>query len=65
MRYLAGLDVSLEETAICAVDEIGGIVKETQPRMPKTAPPLSRRLEAAFARLDPAGRQRASGGWHG
>jgi hypothetical protein len=26
----------------------------TQPRMPKTAPPLSRRLEAAFARLDPA-----------
>jgi hypothetical protein len=26
----------------------------TQPRMPKTTPPLSRRLEAAFARLDPA-----------
>jgi hypothetical protein len=26
----------------------------THPRMPKTAPPLSRRLEAAFARLDPA-----------
>ena len=26
----------------------------TQPRMPKTAPPLSRRLEAAFSRLDPA-----------
>jgi hypothetical protein len=26
----------------------------TQPRMPKTAPPLSRRLETAFARLDPA-----------
>jgi hypothetical protein len=26
----------------------------TQPRMTKTAPPLSRRLEAAFARLDPA-----------
>jgi hypothetical protein len=25
----------------------------TQPRMPKTVPPLSRRLEAAFARLDP------------
>ena len=25
----------------------------TQPGMPKTAPPLSRRLEAAFARLDP------------
>jgi transposase len=28
MRYLAGLDVSLEETAICVVDETGGIVKE-------------------------------------
>jgi hypothetical protein len=26
----------------------------TQPRMPKTATPLSRRLEAAFVRLDPA-----------
>lgn len=26
----------------------------TQPRMPKPAPSLSRRLEAAFARLDPA-----------
>jgi hypothetical protein len=26
----------------------------TQSRMPKTAPPLSRRLEVAFARLDPA-----------
>ena len=23
MRYLAGLDVSLEETAICVVDETG------------------------------------------
>jgi transposase len=28
MRYLAGLDVSLEETAICVVDETGRIVKE-------------------------------------
>jgi hypothetical protein len=26
----------------------------TQPRMPKPAPPLSPRLQAAFARLDPA-----------
>ena len=26
----------------------------TQPRMPETAPPLSRRVETAFARLDPA-----------
>lgn len=28
MRYFAGLDVSLEETAICVVDENGRIVKE-------------------------------------
>lgn len=28
MRYYAGLDVSLEETAICVVDEGGGLVKE-------------------------------------
>jgi transposase len=28
MRYFAGLDVSLKETAICIVDENGGIVKE-------------------------------------
>jgi transposase len=28
MRYFAGLDVSLKETAICVVDENGGIVKE-------------------------------------
>lgn len=29
MKYYAGLDVSLEETAICLVDEDGAIVKET------------------------------------
>ena len=28
MRYFAGLDVSLEETAICVVDETGRIMKE-------------------------------------
>ncbi len=28
MKYYAGLDVSLEETAICIVDESGGIVRE-------------------------------------
>lgn len=28
MRYYAGLDVSLEETAICIVDEAGTIVRE-------------------------------------
>ena len=30
MRYFAGLDVSLEETAICVVDEAGGIVREAR-----------------------------------
>ncbi|MER8830941.1 IS110 family transposase [Mesorhizobium sp. M0938] len=30
MKYFAGLDVSLEETAICVVDEAGRIVKEAR-----------------------------------
>ena len=30
MKYYAGLDVSLEETAICVVDETGRIVKEAR-----------------------------------
>jgi hypothetical protein len=30
MRYFAGLDVSLEETSICIVDETGRIVKEAR-----------------------------------
>jgi hypothetical protein len=30
VRYFAGLDVSLEETAICIVDEAGGIVREAR-----------------------------------
>jgi transposase len=30
MKYYAGLDVSLEETAICVVDETGQLVKETR-----------------------------------
>jgi transposase len=30
MKYFAGLDVSLEETAICIVDETGQIVRETR-----------------------------------
>jgi predicted NBD/HSP70 family sugar kinase len=28
MEYFAGLDVSLEETAICMIDETGRILKE-------------------------------------
>jgi predicted NBD/HSP70 family sugar kinase len=30
MKYFAGLDVSLEETSICIVDETGRIVKEAR-----------------------------------
>ena len=29
MKYYAGLDVSLEETSICIVDETGAIIKES------------------------------------
>lgn len=28
MPYFVGLDVSLDETAICVIDEIGSILKE-------------------------------------
>jgi len=34
MRHYAGLDVSLEETAICVVDEAGRIVKAGPRRDP-------------------------------
>ncbi len=30
MKYFAGLDVSLEETAVCVVDDTGAIVKEAR-----------------------------------
>ena len=30
MSYFAGLDVSLEETAICIVEDTGGIVREAR-----------------------------------
>ena len=30
MKYYAGLDVSLEETALCIVDEVGRIMKEAR-----------------------------------
>ncbi len=30
MKYYAGLDVSLEETAICVVDDTGRIVREVR-----------------------------------
>jgi transposase len=30
MKYFAGMDVSLEETAICIVDETGRVIKEAR-----------------------------------
>ena len=30
MKYYAGMDVSLEETAICVIDETGQIIKEAR-----------------------------------
>jgi len=30
MKYFAGLDVSLEETAVCVVDDTGRMVKEAR-----------------------------------
>ena len=30
MKYFAGMDVSLEETAICVVDEAGRMIKEVR-----------------------------------
>ena len=30
MKHFAGLDVSLEETTVCVVDEAGGIVREAR-----------------------------------
>lgn len=30
MKYFAGMDVSLKETAICVVDETGRIIKEAR-----------------------------------
>lgn len=45
MNYYAGLDVSLEETAICVVDEQGRIVRELR------AVAIRRRLSQPFKAL--------------
>ncbi len=45
MKYFAGLDVSLEETAICVVDETGQILKETRTASEPEA------LDAVFSAL--------------
>ena len=46
MKYFAGLDVSLEETAICVVDAAGTIIRETR------APSEPKALAAALSGLD-------------
>lgn len=46
MKYYAGLDVSLEETAVCVVDETGRIVREARVASEPTA------LIAFFNQLD-------------
>ena len=38
MRYFAGLDVSLEETAVCIIDEVGRIVREARVASEPEAP---------------------------
>ena len=55
MKYFAGLDVSLEETAICVVDETGTIVGEARAR-------ASRRLWSAFREVGAGGGADRPGG---
>ena len=56
MKYYAGLDVSLEETAICVVDETGRIVKEMRAASEPEA------LVAALQQDRPAAGARRPGG---
>ena len=52
MRYFAGLDVSLEETAICVVDEAGVIVKEARAASePQALCDALRRLDLPLERI--------------
>ena len=41
MKYFAGMDVSLEETAICVVDETGRMIKEARAASEPDALPCS------------------------
>jgi transposase len=53
MKYFAGLDVSLEETAICVVDLAGTIVKETRAASePNALAAALRSLDLALERID-------------
>ncbi|TIS98794.1 MAG: IS110 family transposase, partial [Mesorhizobium sp.] len=58
MKYFAGLDVSLEETAICVVDESGRIVKET--RVASEPEALSRALREVGLPLERIGLEACS-----
>lgn len=58
MKHYAGLDVSLEETAICIVDEAGGIVKEL--RAPSEPEALAQALEATGLPLERVGLEACS-----
>ena len=52
MKHFAGLDVSLEETAICVVDELGGIVREARvPSEPEALVAFFRGLGVAMERI--------------
>ena len=52
MKYFAGLDVSLEETSVCVVDETGHIVKETRAASdPEALAAALRRLDLPLARV--------------
>ena len=55
MKHCAGLDVSVKETAICIVDEVGKIVRETK---------VATEPEAIIALLSVAGVEYRSG-WAG
>ncbi len=52
MNYYAGLDVSLEETAICVVDETGRLVKETRAASePRALIDALREIDLPLARI--------------
>jgi transposase len=52
VKHFAGLDVSLEETAVCVVDEAGGIVREARlPSEPEALVAFFRSLGLAMERI--------------
>ena len=52
MKHFAGLDVSLDETAVCVVDELGGIVREAcVPSEPEVLAAFFRGLGLATERI--------------